>query len=548
MPPVERLRPPENGATVRMYRQGHGDCFLIAFPREGGGEPYYVMIDCGYKPGSQAFLDHGKSIGDVVKHLHASCGGHLDLAILTHEHQDHLNGIWKSTKPYFESFEIEETWVAWTEDPENDLANDLRTRHRDQLLGLLAARRELALAVGEDDAAVTRLDSLLGLELGAAAEKLNMAALLAAAEDPEKSVNKQAMKLIKEKAAARKGCFYRYPGGEPLPLDGAAGIRAFILGPPESADLIADEDPREGEGFPQGNPFSLAGAARRTPREQRAHPSGATSSCRSSSRSTQDAERRRSSSSRYGVATRPDRGSRRIEVPPNASWRRIDDEWLYSAETLALKLNTGINNTSLVVAFELPKSRKVLFFAADAQRGNWASWKDVTFKDGAETVTAKELLARTVLYKVGHHGSHNATLAGAADDAEHPNLAWMGQGSAASEFTAMITAVNKWAMEKNNPPWVHPLPSIREALNSKAQGRVFQTDENEPVKPDGRLRRRVGEVHGQVGVRRRCTSIGRCWTSSASDTRDVCSGPRPVAAPQSWAAWTPCRGTPAPAG
>jgi hypothetical protein len=95
------------------------------------------------------------------------------------------------------------------------------------------------------------------------------------------------------------------------------------------------------------------------------------------------------------------------------------------------------------------------------------------------------LLARTVLYKVGHHGSHNATLAGAADDAEHPNLDWMGRGAAASEFTAMITAVNKWALTKNDPPWVHPLPSIRAALARKAQGRVFQTDENEPAKPDG---------------------------------------------------------------
>ena len=32
-------RRPTNGVTVRMYRQGHGDCFLLAFPREGGGEP-----------------------------------------------------------------------------------------------------------------------------------------------------------------------------------------------------------------------------------------------------------------------------------------------------------------------------------------------------------------------------------------------------------------------------------------------------------------------------------------------------------------------------
>ncbi len=478
MPPVQPLVPPANGATVRMYRQGHGDCFLLAFPRAGGGTPYYVMIDCGYKPGSQAFVDHKKPIGDIVKHLHASCGGHLDLAILTHEHQDHLNGIWKSAKPYFEDFQIEEAWVAWTEDPDNALANALRTRHKDQLLGLLAARRELALAAGEDDPAVSRLDALLGFELGGGTEKLNMAEMLAAAEDPEKSVNKQAMRLIKDKAAARKGCFYLYPGIEPVALDGADGIRAYILGPPESAELIADEDPRDGEGFPQDHGISFAAAAR-APQGTRSSPfrrhyfvplEFAFDS------ETPFFEER------YGQGPGAADDRDRVEVAPNAPWRRIDDEWLYSAETLALKLNTGINNTSLVVAFELPVSKKVLFFAADAQRGNWFSWKDVSFRDGSSTVTAKELLGRAVLYKAGHHGSHNATLSGtAADDA--PNLAWMGQGAAAAEFTAMITAVNEWAMTKNSPPWVHPLPSIRAALDRKTQGRVFQTDENEPVKP-----------------------------------------------------------------
>ena len=82
------------------------------------------------------------------------------------------------------------------------------------------------------------------------------------------------------------------------------------------------------------------------------------------------------------------------------------------------------NNTSVAIAFELPKTKKVLFFAADAQRGNWVSWKDVTFEDGSLTVTV--LLARAVLYKAGHRGSHNATLAGSVDD-QYPNLAWMGQ-------------------------------------------------------------------------------------------------------------------------
>ena len=46
----------------------------------------------------------------------------------------------------------------------------------------------------------------------------------------------------------------------------------------------------------------------------------------------------------------------------------------------------------------------------------------------------------------------------------YANFSWMGQGQHADEFTAMITAVNKWATEKNDPPWIHPLPSIKEAL------------------------------------------------------------------------------------
>src|SRR5215475_8347067 len=52
-----RLMPPENGATVRMYRTGHGDCFLLAFAGSSQDKPAYVLIDCGYKPGSPAYID-----------------------------------------------------------------------------------------------------------------------------------------------------------------------------------------------------------------------------------------------------------------------------------------------------------------------------------------------------------------------------------------------------------------------------------------------------------------------------------------------------------
>jgi hypothetical protein len=50
-----RLIPPQDGATVRMYRIGHGDCFLLAFPGETEDKPVYVLIDCGYKPGSPGY-------------------------------------------------------------------------------------------------------------------------------------------------------------------------------------------------------------------------------------------------------------------------------------------------------------------------------------------------------------------------------------------------------------------------------------------------------------------------------------------------------------
>ena len=54
----------------------------------------YVLIDCGYKPGSPEFIKHNKPIGDIVEPTSSRPrGGHIDLAILTHEHQDHLNGI-----------------------------------------------------------------------------------------------------------------------------------------------------------------------------------------------------------------------------------------------------------------------------------------------------------------------------------------------------------------------------------------------------------------------------------------------------------------------
>jgi beta-lactamase superfamily II metal-dependent hydrolase len=457
-----------------MYRTGHGDCFLIAFAGKAEDKPAYVLIDCGYKPGSPKFINtSAKRIGESIR---MATGGHVDVAVITHEHQDHVNGI---TEANFKGVTIGEVWLAWTEDPEDPLANRLRVLFKDKLLGLIAARNRLAAAGEEGLKQAHYIDNLLEFELGGN-KKFNLttaAALFGANGNVANSMNKKSMKLFKDRA--EKGIRYLRPHQEILPIPGAGSARAFALGPPRDEEQLRDLDPQGEEAFHRfglaaaspGNYFAAATRGGEAPFAKRY--------CIALADAPADPEHGEFFRGRYGNKSTPLSYMSRSfvdeenQAPDNPEWRRIDDEWLYSAEQLALDMNDYTNNASLVLAFELGKGGKVLLFAADAQRGNWVSWARADWNDGAVKVAAKDLLARTVLYKVGHHGSHNATLNGDRDSPT-PNLAWMAQGEHAREFTAMITAVRAWAETQKG--WDHPLKSIKDALLVKASGRVFQTD------------------------------------------------------------------------
>jgi hypothetical protein len=255
-------------------------------------------------------------------------------------------------------------------------------------------------------------------------------------------------------------------------------VRVFALGPPYDEDLLEDRDPHEGEGFPKhgltGNSIAPSFAAA-VNEDGKTRDAGTPFAARHSiqlDRVSRDAAVSRWFKTHYG------KGPGKVtphddEVPLASKFRRIDNDWLLAAEHLALAMGNDTNNASLVLAFELGKGGKVLLFAADAQRGNWASWAAKPFKDGGAEVHVRELLGRTVLYKTGHHGSHNATLTG-NETSKVPNLAWLGRGKYVGEFTAMITAVRKWANGKAG--WDHPLKAIKTALMERCGGRVFQTD------------------------------------------------------------------------
>jgi hypothetical protein len=109
-----------------------------------------------------------------------------------------------------------------------------------------------------------------------------------------------------------------------------------------------------------------------------------------------------------------------------------------------------------------------MIFPGDAQIGNWLSWDDVAFKDEAGKkldVTAADLLRRAVFYKVGHHGSHNATRkAGGLEAMVSGNL------------VAMIPTDEAFALKQKPHKWLMPFRELNEALRSFTHERILRAD------------------------------------------------------------------------
>jgi hypothetical protein len=145
-------------------------------------------------------------------------------------------------------------------------------------------------------------------------------------------------------------------------------------------------------------------------------------------------------------------------------WRTIEDDWIDMAGALAMQMDADTNNTSLVLAIQLPGG-KVLLFPGDAQVGNWLSWHEHEWEIGTgiskEKINATTLLNNTVLYKVGHHASHNATLRALG-------LELM----TSEELVALVP-------EKEKQFNGIPFPPLVRRLREKTKGRIiFSADKN----------------------------------------------------------------------
>ena len=118
--------------TVRVYRQGLGDCILVRVKR-AGHDDFKLMIDCGVVLGTP---DAAKIMTRVMDNLVADTQEKVDVLAITHEHWDHLSGFTQAPDS-FAKLGVGAVWVAWTEDPKDNLANQLR-------MELGAAKQKLA--------------------------------------------------------------------------------------------------------------------------------------------------------------------------------------------------------------------------------------------------------------------------------------------------------------------------------------------------------------------------------------------------------------------
>lgn len=458
-PPQAPAAPARDAVAMHLYCHGLGDCLLLEIPTIDPAQPFWMLIDCGIHTSAGGGKE---TIRKVVRDIR-SLTDRLDVVVGTHEHWDHLSGF-THCEDLFKTFEIGEVWFGWTENPADAKARRLDKFKADALDALAGVR--MRLGAPDDDPFAASLDALFGFSFGAEGERVRDA---------------------REKLRALSDTVRHLEPGAVAPLPPQAdAVRIYVLGPPRDDKLFGITDsPTETYRFGMGDAPLAA-----TLRNAMALDEGRLSVYGDPSAPFDDAAGRKLSgmlaaqgpmddpdiaflSARYAGEAPPEaEAAGKEEWTSDQSWRRIDGAWMRQAADLALQLDNRTNNTSLALAIEIVATGRVLIFAADAQVGNWKSWKALRFpaEGGRPETTGAELLKRAVFYKVGHHGSSNATLS--KDGLElmvDPDL------------TAFIPTDEVMAKKVK---WKDiPATALLTRLREKTSGRLIQSDRDWIQKP-----------------------------------------------------------------
>jgi hypothetical protein len=340
--------------TIRAYGVGFGDCFLLTFHYTGKTGNRHVLMDfwTTQKPpkgGRNLMMDIADDITKVT-------AGHLDVLVATHRHTDHISGFatkkGKGTGDKIAALKPSMVIQPWTERPD-------APRNWKGGKGFNAALTS-ALALMETVARFT-LDESKHLRKDRREEVQFLAA--------DALENKLAVQNLAKMGRKGKAMYVNYGTrlalGKLLP-----GVKVRVLGPPTMAqkkDVVNQKARHEEEYWHFHSSWQL---------------------------------RADTSALRSGTALFPKAETYKpSEIPPEARWfigrlRNARGEQLLR---IVRAMDGALNNTSVILLMQAGK--KKFLFPGDAQ---WENWEYSLERD-------KKDLKNVDLYKVGHHGSLNAT-------------------------------------------------------------------------------------------------------------------------------------------
>jgi beta-lactamase superfamily II metal-dependent hydrolase len=337
--------------TIRMYDVGFGDAFLLQIP--DGERVHRILFDCGSIEASKAAGPMSTLVDRIIQDATDADGvARIDVVVATHRHKDHVSGFANAA---WRAVHVQEVWMPWTEDPTDPQARRIRESQ-----SRLALALNLALSAPAPQAS--------------AAEQASRTTARDIVENALMLSNDSAMKTLHSGFAGQPLRRFLPVKNNPRQKESARrlvsaalpGVGVHTLGPSRDTDVIRDMDPPKGESYLKMRD-GIAGAADSLPAPF---------------------------APEFVLAQ-----SQGAWTFPAADAEAIAGAGKMSEFAIAVALDKAVNGTSLMLLLDIAGT--LLLFPGDAQ---WGTWLNVL-----QDPEWKSLLERVAFYKIGHHGSHNAT-------------------------------------------------------------------------------------------------------------------------------------------